>query len=227
MRLFFFLAFYVLCSCALSSETQKSEKYVEPRLNEIFPIPDRYDLVNDNWGALSITKAIDIRNKLRILQRDNGTQIVVLVVPSTGAEGVERYSQRVFEKWNIGNNGQGNGVLFLLEASGNYYIRTGAGVSGALPDSRLQKIIRDQIEPNLRDVHSWAAWDMAIEAAVDAMIKATQGEETERTYFDYDYQPWKMKPEHIGIGLLTISGFLYIGVLIFIRRRNNHRGDQR
>lgn len=174
----------------------------EPKV-PAFPLPHQYNLVNDYNGVLPQTVAQRILKKLRALQDHNGTQIVLLIVPSTGDEGPEAYSLRAAENWDIGNNRQGNGVLFLIDSRGPFYIRTGAGISGALPDVWLRRMIQTVIEPR------WKAGKPvdAIEAGIDAMIQRAGGEETRAAVFGYDaFQPtWR----HLTWAALGIIGLIY------------------
>jgi uncharacterized protein len=193
-----------------------------PKLGEAFPIPDKYELVNDYHGALSFAKVQKLTSKLRALERRNGTQIVILIIPSTGGEGVESYSLRVAEKWDIGNNGQGNGVLFMVEAKGGRaFIRTGPGISGALPDVKVRRIFAEQIEPHWQRKE----FSAGVEAGVDAMILAAKGEDTAKTFYDYSYFPYQPKFEHIGITLLSLFGIGYAGVLLWKRRKRPKVGE--
>ena len=177
-----------------------------------FPLPAQYNLVNDFNGVMPATVAQRILKKLRALEKLNGTQIVLLIVPSTGDEGPETYSRRAFERWDIGNNGQGNGVLFLIDSRGPFYIRTGAGISGALPDVWISRMIHEVIEPRWKSGKPVEA----IEAGIDAMIKCAGGEETHAALFDYDsFQPsWR----HLTWAALGIVSLIYAAYFFGWRR---------
>lgn len=186
-----------------------------------FPIPERYTLVNDYHGVLPFAKGQEIVEKLRALERRNGTQIVLLIVPSTGNEGVAAYSLRAAEKWDIGNNGQGNGVLFLIDARGYFYIRTGPGISGALPDVMIRRIWEKNIKPH------WQRHEFVegIDEAIDTMIAVANGEDTKPAIYDYfAYQP---TPEHLGIAALSITGIAYALGLIWYRRRKRLKQEDK
>lgn len=177
--------------------------------NVPFPIPDHYRFINDYDGAIRISTAVEITKRLEELERSNGTRIVFLSVPHVGDEGVDVYSGRVFQKWNIGNNGQDNGVLFLASEDG-VVIRTGAGIAGAIPDVKIGRIFREIIEPR------WKRGEQseAIEAGIDEMIKAAKGEDTLPTFFDYSRPYVPTRPEHILIGLLVLVGVGYVAMMI-------------
>lgn len=179
-----------------------------------FPIPERYKLVNDFDGALRISTAVKITERLQALERLNGTQIVFLAVPSVGTEGIYGYAVRVFEKWDIGNNRQGNGVLFLASRDG-VVILTGPGIAGALPDVKIGRIFRNIIEPRWKKEE----YSEGIEEAIDEMIKAARGEDTAPAFYDYLHPITATKPEHIWIGILILFGVAYAVTLLYRRRK--------
>lgn len=183
-------------------------------VEESFPLPDRYGLIMDFHGMIPATRSERLMQKLQALEARNGTQIVLLTVPSTGKEGVQAYAQRTFERWDIGNNGQGNGVLLLIDGhSGQFYIRTGAGIAGALPDVWLKQMIESVILPR------WTPEQFldAIDGAVDAMIERASGEETRQTTYDYD-GGFELTWQRLGWSGLAVAGLLYAAYAFGWRR---------
>lgn len=209
-----------------AQETRTFVPYDDPAFKRTFEIPQKYELVNDFVGGLTLVRRVALRDKLRELERVNGTQIVILIIPSTGGEGLQKYTDRVLEKWNIGNNGQANGVLLAVEANGQYFLRTGVGISGALPDSRIRQILRDRFEPAWQQEQDWDNWGKAIEGAIDAMIKVARGEETEPTFYDYDSKPSKFRLEYLGVALLSVCGLVYFWFAVWRPHRKTRRRGQ-
>ncbi|MFZ6752810.1 TPM domain-containing protein [Undibacterium sp. Dicai25W] len=188
----------------------------ENPVSNAFPIPDRYDFVNDYGDVLRLSKVEPLRQKLQALERHNGTQIIFLSVPSVGAESVEAYAHRVFMKWNIGNNHQGNGVLFLVSEKGSF-IETGEGISGALPDVKLARIFREIITPiNERNGES-----DAVIAGMEKMIEIAEGEDTCATFYDYTQPYTPTKPENILIAILVVLGVMYAIVIFYSRAKKD------
>ncbi len=189
----------------------------EGEIPAAFPIPEHYKLTNDYGNMLPIAASVEINRKLRALERHNGTQIVFLSVPHVGAEGAHEYARKVFEKWNIGNNGQGNGVLFLVSAE-SAYIMTGPGIAGAIPDVKVARIFREVINP------LWARemYSAGVDAGIDALIKAAKREDTAATRYDYAHPIGPIEPEHLAIAALAIFGVGY-GAVLGWRYRSNRR----
>jgi len=200
--------------------TVRAADYLE-RINTPFPIPERYKLVNDYADILRVARRTAITTKLQALERHNGTQIVFLSVPNVGDRGARAYGQEVFAKWDIGNNGQGNGVLFFV-CDEDWYIFTGPGIAGAIPDVTVARIFREIINPaRERDEPTEAA-----EAAIDALIKAAQGEITEPTAYDYLVSYVPVTPEQIAAWALVAVGAAYAGGLWWQRRRKRGTNAQ-
>lgn len=181
-----------------------------------FPIPDTYSLVNDYHGVLQVSDAERLHAKLFALEKKNGTQIVLLIVPGIGDTPLINYAESVFDKWDIGNNGEGNGVLFLVVAQPlQFYFRTGPGISGALPDIKLRHIWEEHLDPHWRRQE----WIPGIEDTLDALIAASLDEQT---------QPMKFIEitlvQLIAVGL-TLTAIISAPVLWLIRRRKRRKAQ--
>lgn len=182
---------------------------------EAFPIPDVYSLVNDYHGVLSLTQVQILTEKLAKLEKKNGTQIVLMIVPTTGDIPVNEYAGKVMEKWNPGNHGDGNGLLFLISAEpANFWFATGSGIAGALPDAKLRHIWQDHMDPHFRR----QAWFEGIDATIDALIAAATGEETQSGIS----RPTviMISRDHIIASILALIGVGYAAFLLFKHLRN-------
>ena len=177
----------------------------QPGSAQLLPIPESYSLVNDYNGVLSIEQQYTLGSKLRRLEDHNGTQIILLIVPTTGQEGIEAYSLRVAEAWNPGHNGDSTAVLFAVDAAhGSFYIRTGGAVAGALPDALVRRIWTRNLDPHWRRQE----WFEGIDSTIDAMIEVLWKEETESPIW---VTTWSVTPR--GWAGLSVIGLalLYTG----------------
>lgn len=185
----------------------------EEAKQEAFPIPDRYNLVNDYQGILTYTETERLHGKMRALEAKNGTQIVLLIVPSIGDMSTIDYANQVFEKWDIGHNGDGNGVLFLINAqNGSYRFTTGPGIAGALPDAKLRQLWEKHMDPHWQKQE----WVAGIEEIIEAMIAVSMGEETKAghpaTFIE-------IKHDHLIAIALALVAILYVTGVWLVRRR--------
>lgn len=203
------------CALALclAGASARATDYIE-YMATTFPIPDRYELVNDFAGIMLIRQQVRIRGKLEALEKRNGTQIVFLSVPNAGKEGAHGYGMQVLKKWNIGNNGQANGVLFVV-GDKDSYIFTDAGIAGAIPDVVVARIYRDILYPAAGRDHL----EEGIEAAIDTLIKASHDEETHATWYDYAHPFVPRTPQQIAAWVLGALAVAYALMLCWQRRR--------
>jgi uncharacterized protein len=127
----------------------------------------------DETGTLSADQRAAIDAKLADFERSHGSQVVVLMVPTTGNEDIFDFATRVTDQWQLGRKGVDDGVLFVIaKEQRKLRIHTGRGVQGTLTDYLSKQIVSDIVAPHFR------SGDFAggIDAGVDAIIKAIEGE---------------------------------------------------
>ncbi len=136
-------------------------------------VPPLKARVTDLTGTLSAGQRAALEQKLAAFEARKGSQIAVLLVPSTRPETVEQYSVRAAEAWKLGRKGVDDGILLLFAMQDRTVrIEVGYGLEGALPDARAKRIVEDYIVPRFRqgDFHG------GIEAGVDGVIRVIDGE---------------------------------------------------
>src|SRR5687767_9041757 len=70
--------------------------------------------VTDLTGTLTSEQIATLEQQLRAFEAKKGSQIAVLLEPTTQPETVEEYSFRVAETWKLGRRGVNDGVLVLV-----------------------------------------------------------------------------------------------------------------
>lgn len=137
------------------------------------PVPPLTGRVVDLTGTLSPAAVADLTARLAALEQRKGSQVAVLLVPTTAPESLEQYSIRVAEAWQLGRQAPDDGVL-LLVAKDDREVRleVGYGLEGSIPDATANRIIEEDIRPRFR------AGDFAggIRTAVDRIIGLVDGE---------------------------------------------------
>ena len=107
--------------------------------------------VHDQTGTLSASEIDQLEEQLRQYETEHGSQLVVLIVPTTGLESIEQFSIRVAEAWQIGRAGVDDGIILLIAKDDRQVrIEVGYGLEGALPDATAKRIISDFIVPAFR-----------------------------------------------------------------------------
>ncbi|PKO49914.1 MAG: hypothetical protein CVU27_10055, partial [Betaproteobacteria bacterium HGW-Betaproteobacteria-20] len=81
---------------------------------ELVAIPALKTRVTDLTQTLSLDQKSQLEAKLMAFEQEKGSQIAVLIVPSTQPEDIAQYSIRVVDVWKLGRARQDDGVLILL-----------------------------------------------------------------------------------------------------------------
>jgi uncharacterized protein len=136
-------------------------------------VPPLAGRVVDQTGTLSSSDIDALTQKLRDFEARKGSQIAVLIVPTTAPEEIEQYSIRVAEAWKIGRKKVDDGAI-LLVAKNDHKLRieVGYGLEGALTDVTSQRIVDEIITPKFRN----GDFAGGISAGVDRIIGVIDGE---------------------------------------------------
>jgi uncharacterized protein len=136
-------------------------------------VPPLTARVTDLTATLSADQTAALEAKLAAFEKRKGSQIAVLLVPTTQPETVEQYGIRVADQWKLGRRGVDDGVLLLI-AKGDRKLRieVGRGLEGVLPDAYGKRIISDDIAPAFKR----GDFNGGINAGVDRIIKLVDGE---------------------------------------------------
>lgn len=136
-------------------------------------VPPLRSRVTDLTATLSPPQAAALEAKLAAFEQRKGSQIAVLLVPTTQPESIEQYAIRVAEQWRLGRKGVDDGALLLIAKDDRKLrIEVGRGLEGVLPDAYGKRIISDDIAPAFKR----GDFDGGINAGVERMIKLVDGE---------------------------------------------------
>ncbi len=136
-------------------------------------VPPLSGRVVDQTGTLSSGDIASLTQTLKSLEAGKGSQIAVLIVPSTAPETIEQYSIRVAEAWKIGRKRIDDGALLVVAKNDRHLrIEVGYGLEGSLTDATTKRIIDEDITPKFK------AGDFAggVTAGVNRMIRVIDGE---------------------------------------------------
>jgi uncharacterized protein len=165
-------------------------------------VPPLTARVTDLTGTLSGEAVTRIEAKLADLEAKKGSQIAVLIVPTTQPEEIEQFGIRVADAWKLGRKGVDDGaILSVAKNDRRVRIEVGRGLEGALPDAIANRIITETITPHFK----LGDYDGGVEAGVDKMISVINGEplpEPDRQW------------EHHGRGLGSLLPLLLVVVFV-------------
>src|ERR1700712_5367461 len=162
--------------------------------------------VVDQTGTLSRGDVDALNQALRSFEARKGSQIAVLIVPSTDGEAIEQFSLRVAETWKIGRKKIDDGAVLVIAKNDRHLrVEVGYGLEGALTDVTAKRIIDEEITPKFK------SGDFAggVSAGVNRMIRVIDGEKL----------PAPEPPHWQNTGLFDVSDmfnpFLLIPVFLF------------
>ncbi|MBI3286370.1 MAG: YgcG family protein [Burkholderiales bacterium] len=136
-------------------------------------IPPLSGHVNDLSGTLSAEQKANLEQRLQNFEAGKGSQLVVLIVPSTGPESIEQYALRVVEQWKPGRKKIDDGALLIVAKNDrSLRIEVGYGLEGTLTDASSKRIVSEVIVPQFKRGEYYAG----ISAGVESMMQVIAGE---------------------------------------------------
>lgn len=165
------------------------------------PVPALSARVIDHSGTLAPREIEALEQKLAAFEAAQGSQIVVLLVPTTQPEDIAAFAFRVADAWKIGRRDVGDGVLLLVaKEDRKVRIEVARTLEGAIPDLAAWRIIDGLITPAFR------SGDFAggIGAGVDALIALIRGERLPA--------PAPRTAQGAGVGLEDLGALLFVAV---------------
>jgi len=141
---------------------------------DIIPVPELHARVTDLTDTLSADDRAALEEKLTSFETEKGSQIVVLIVPTTGDETIEQFSIRTAEEWKIGRKGIDDGIILLAaKEDRKLRIEVGYGLEGVMTDVLSKRIIDDIIVPHFKSGEFYEG----IDAGTTAILTVVSGEE--------------------------------------------------
>lgn len=139
----------------------------------VLPLPELRSRVIDQTGTLDPAQQAALESRLAAFEAQRGTQIVVVLVPTTQPEDIADYTQRLGDAWKIGRQDVGDGVLFVVAKNDRRVrIATSKTLEGAIPDLVARRIIDQAVTPAFRS-NDFAG---GIGAGVDQIMARVSGE---------------------------------------------------
>ena len=122
------------------------------RAQQLAAIPALDAPVVDTTGTLDTAAKQQLEQQALALQQRKGSQLQVLMIPSTQPESIEQYTQRVFDAWKLGRKGVDDAVLIVVAKDDHRArIQPGYGLEGAIPDITAGRVISEYMVPKFRN----------------------------------------------------------------------------
>lgn len=137
------------------------------------PIPPLTARVTDLTGTLTAEQRTALEERLGAFEARKGSQIAVLLVPTTAPETIEQFGIRVAEQAKVGRKNVDDGAILVVATKDRTLrIEVGYGLEGALSDAVSKRIISDDIVPHFKQGDIYGG----INAGLSRMMSVIEGE---------------------------------------------------
>ena len=136
-------------------------------------VPPLTGRVTDQTATLNAEQKSALEQTLQAFEERKGSQLAVLIVPTTAPEPIEQYALRVAEQWKLGRKKIDDGaILVVAKTDRALRIEVGYGLEGALNDATSKRIISEIITPRFKQEDFYGG----ISAGVGQIIRVIDGE---------------------------------------------------
>lgn len=157
---FFFLFFFLAVAFLGQSQTVAIPE--KPNIET--------SLYDFGTNVMSASEKQIIEQKLIRYADSTSTQIVVILIPTTGGEQIARFATDLGHKWGVGQKGNDNGVILLVAVDDRKVtIQTGYGVEHLLTDALSRRIIETQITPEFKNGNYFSGIDKATSSIIEIL----------------------------------------------------------
>jgi uncharacterized protein len=168
------------------------------------PVPALTSHVIDTTGTLSTAQLQQLEGKLALFEKERGSQLVILLVPTTQPEDIAAYANRVAATWKIGRKEVGDGLLLIVAKDDRRVrIEVARALEGAIPDLMARRIIDQTITPGFKQND----FSGGLHAGVTQIMALIKGEA-----LPLPSGPGEESPNDSGFQWLDLAIFMFIAV---------------
>lgn len=136
-------------------------------------VPELSRRVTDLTTTLSVDQVAALEDKLAAFESSKGSQIAVLLVPTTQPEDIAQFGIRVADKWKIGRAQIDDGVILIVAKDDRTLrLEVGYGLEGVIPDAIAKRVIAETITPHFKAGDFYGG----IDAGIGQLIRLIEGE---------------------------------------------------
>ena len=196
-RLLFPLLFII---CLLLSPAARATVWTAENLPMVH-LQDARRYVCNPDGVLSASAVDSIDAILYRLEQTKGVETIVVVVKQVADGDCYTLGMNLARKYGVGNKEQNSGLIVILSTEDRrYYILTGTGMEGTLPDAICKRIETRVMVPRLKE----GDWDGAMTEGIKAINSYIEGDESLKAM---------EKDDDLDVG---ISGLILLVAFIFL-----------
>jgi uncharacterized protein len=136
-------------------------------------VPKLDSRVTDLTATLNAEQAQALDSKLAAFEAKKGSQIAILIVPTTQPEDIAEFGIKVADLWRLGRKKVDDGlILIIAKDDRKLRLEVGYGLEGVIPDAIAKRIIAETITPYFKN----GDFVGGVDAGVDQIIGLIDGE---------------------------------------------------
>lgn len=136
-------------------------------------VPELSQRVTDLTSTLNVEQIAALENKLAAFEAKKGSQIAVLIVPTTGPKDIAEFGIEVADLWELGRKGVDDGlILIVAKDDRKLRMEVGYGLEGVIPDAVAKRVIAETITPYFKK----GDYAGGIDAGIMQLMKLIEGE---------------------------------------------------
>jgi uncharacterized protein len=131
---------------------------------QLVAVPPFKSSVTDRSNVLQAPERAQLEARLAAIDQQTGSQVAVLLLPTTQPEDIAAYSIRVADAWKPGRKNVDDGVILIVATQDRKLrIEVGRGLEGAIPDVTAKRIIDETIAPGFKRGEFYAGITAGVE----------------------------------------------------------------
>lgn len=140
---------------------------------DVVAIPPLQARVTDLTATLSAEQRNALEATLQNFERERGSQVGIVLLPSTQPETIEQFGIRLAESWKLGRKNTDDGVIVIVAKNDRRVrLEVGYGLEGALNDATAKRIVSETITPHFKSGDYYGG----LQAGVTAILGVIGGE---------------------------------------------------
>lgn len=161
------ILFFIVLLASVFSTPLQAEVWTADKLPMVH-LQDHRRYVCDPENILTPTVRDSIDALLYALETEKGVQSVVAIVGQVENEDCYQFGMDIGRKYGVGSKTQRTGLVVVLSTRDRcYYILTGHGLEGSLPDAICRRIENQYMVPALKKGN----WDQAMFQGISAITR--------------------------------------------------------
>lgn len=108
--------------------------------------------VVDNADIFSPEEETFLLEQIDLIERDTSVEVAVVTTPTLAGYPIESASLDIGREWGVGKSDVNNGLVILIAVDDReWFISTGYGLEGVLPDVAIKRIGENNFSSNFRE----------------------------------------------------------------------------